>query len=217
VKRVFFIDFDGTITKTDTCAAMVEAFAADGWEELNKLWERKELSTEDCANMTFKLFHATLDDVGKLMETMEVDEYFRQFLDMCREKGYQVYVLSDGYDFNIKTVFRKYNIEVPYYANRMVYNHGLKIECPHSNPACGNCGTCKTRLMEELSEEGSQVIYIGDGYSDTCPAAKADLVFAKGVLYEFCREKGIDAVHFEDFRDIVSYFHTGKPRLGEGT
>lgn len=33
MKRVFFVDFDGTITKVDVCAAMVEAFAGDGWRK----------------------------------------------------------------------------------------------------------------------------------------------------------------------------------------
>jgi 2-hydroxy-3-keto-5-methylthiopentenyl-1-phosphate phosphatase len=60
---VLFVDFDGTITKEDTCAAMVEAFAGDGWREINDRWERKEISTEQCANMTFNLFQADLNDL----------------------------------------------------------------------------------------------------------------------------------------------------------
>jgi len=42
--------------------------------------------------------------------------------------------------------------------------------------------------------------------SDTCPAERADLVFAKDVLYEYCMENGIAAVHFDDFQDIMLYF-----------
>jgi 2-hydroxy-3-keto-5-methylthiopentenyl-1-phosphate phosphatase len=206
MKRIFFLDFDGTITKTDTCNLLVETFAEDGWEDLNRLWEEKELSTEECANKTLKLFHASLDDLKKVLETVEIDDYFQQFLTFCQEKSYKVYVLSDGYDFNIETVFQKNGIELPYYSNKLVYDNGFKIECPLLNPSCGNCGTCKTTLMGELKEEGSQVIYIGDGYSDTCPAGHADLVFAKGALYKFCMGKGIKAVHFHSFNDIISYF-----------
>jgi len=57
-----------------------------------------------------------------------------------------------------------------------------------------------------LKEDGSQSIYVGDGYSDTCPAGKADLLFAKAKLYRYCREQGIDAVHFNNFKDIIAYF-----------
>ncbi|NLI12653.1 MtnX-like HAD-IB family phosphatase [Pelotomaculum propionicicum] len=205
---VIFIDFDGTITKKDTCAAMVEAFADSGWEEINAKWERKEISTEECANMTFKLFRAGLSEVKKLIETMEIDDYFKDFLSYCRDKGYQVYVLSDGYDFCLETVFKKYKIEVPYFANRMIYKQGFEIKCLNANPDCGICGTCKTKLMERLKGEGDLVIYVGDGYSDTCPAMKADIIFARSTLYKYCRENGVSARYFASFDDIISFLQT---------
>lgn len=205
MNKIFFIDFDGTITRADTCATMVEAFAKGDWEQINHLWEEKKLSTEECANLTFQMFRATPEDIRKLVESIEIDEYFKAFLAFCSERDYSAYVLSDGYDFNIRTVFQKHGIDLPFYANRMVYDGGFKIECPHLNPDCGNCGVCKTKLMEELREPGRQAVYIGDGYSDTCPAGKADLVFAKGTLYRYCREKGIAAHHFNNFYDIITY------------
>lgn len=205
MKKVIFLDFDGTITKVDTCSLMVEAFAKEGWEALNKLWEDKKLSTAACANQTFKLFEANIEDVKKLMETIEIDEYFKEFLSLCRSKGYDTYVLSDGYDFNIQAVLQRHDIDITYFANRMLYDSskGFDIECPHENSLCKNCGTCKTNLIKELNKDGNQVVYIGDSYSDMCPAAIADVVFAKGVLYDYCLEKGINAVHFDDFRDII--------------
>jgi len=206
MKRTIFIDFDGTITKVDTCAAMVEAFAAEGWQEINEKWERKELSTTECANRTFQLFDANMDSIEKLMGSMQIDNFFKEFLSVCQKKDYKVYVLSDGYDFCIETVFRKYGIKVPYYANKMAYDQGFQIECPNINIACGTCGTCKTKLIKELREAGSQVVYIGDGYSDTCPVVSADVVFAKGDLYKFCLEQGIAAIHYADFNDICLYF-----------
>lgn len=190
---VFFVDFDGTITRQDVCAVMVEAFAATGWREINASWERKEITTEQCANMTFNLFRTDPGGLKRLLETMEIDRYFHRFLSFCREKGHMVYVLSDGYDFCIDTVFARYQIDVPYYANKMVYDGSFKIECPHINPQCGICGTCKTKLMEKLKGRGNTVVYIGDGYSDTCPVTKADIVFAKKDLYRFCRDNGIKA------------------------
>lgn len=202
-KRVFFVDFDGTITRVDTCVAMVEAFAEPGWREIDELWARKEISTEECANRIFRLFKAGPEEIRELVESLEIDPFFKDFLAFCRDGGHRVFVLSDGYDYNIELIFRKHGIAVPYYANRLVYDGGFRIECPHLNPSCATCGTCKKSLMERLREPGEQVIYIGDGYSDTCPAAHADLVFAKGTLYSYCREKGIPVLHFESFKDII--------------
>ena len=113
MKRVFFLDFDGTITKRDTCFLMVETFAGEGWKEIDEQWVRKEISTEECASLTFKLFQADRDDVIKLIETVEIDESFPDFLQFCRKEGHAVYILSDGYDVIIETLFKKYGIEVP--------------------------------------------------------------------------------------------------------
>lgn len=202
--KTFFVDFDGTITKNDTCEAMVKAFARDGWQEINRLWEEKKLSTEDCANMTFKLFDADVDDVLKLANTIEIDDYFLEFISVCYSRDYKIYILSDGYDLLIKTILERYNINIPYYANKLVYEEGFRIECPYHNKSCSSCGVCKTGLMQKLKEEGNETIYIGDGYSDTCPSMNADIVFAKGSLYRYCMDKRIDAEHYNNFKDIIS-------------
>lgn len=205
MNKVIFTDFDGTVTKVDSCFAMVKALARDGWQELNKQWEDKKLSTLECANQTFELFDASIDDIKALMDTIEIDQYFQEFLALCRGKGYEIYILSDGYDFNIQTILDRSNISIKYFANRLLYDQGrFRAECPHQSSSCERCGTCKTELMKQLTPEGSQTIYIGDGHSDMCPAAKADIVFAKDVLYRYCQKNGINAVLFTDFNDIIT-------------
>lgn len=203
MKKTFFIDFDGTITTFDSCTTMVETFARDGWQEINQRWEQRELSTEECAHQTFELFEVSPENLKRFLKNIEIDEYFPQFLKNCQEKGHQVYILSDGYDLNIQTILDEHQLEVPYYCNELVYTDRFQIRCPYKNDECGNCGTCKSSLMERLKEENSQTIYIGDGYSDICPAGKADLVFAKEPLYSICQEKGIPAVSYQNFYDIM--------------
>lgn len=201
--KVIFVDFDGTITKEDTCQVMVENFAKDGWQEIDKLWQEKKISTRDCANRTFQLFEATLDNIEELLESIEIDAYFPQFLAMCRQKNYPLYILSDGYDFIIEKILAKYNLVIPYYANKLIYDGQFQIECPHHNESCGSCGTCKSGLMNQLQEKNQKTIYIGDGSSDTCPATKADIVFAKGSLYKFCLANNVEAIHYDNFGDIL--------------
>jgi len=203
MQRVFFVDFDGTITQRDTCAAMVEAFACEGWQQINELWEKREISTEECANRTFQLFRATLDDLRKLLDTIKIDEGFGAFVNYCREKGYPVYILSDGYDFCIEYILRKHGFKVPYYANHLVYENGFRISCTYYNQDCGLCGTCKRSLLERLTEPGCQVVYVGDGVSDNCPAGHSNLVYAKGRLLEYCRAEGIPAVPITGFTDVL--------------
>jgi len=74
MKREFFIDFNGTITKVDTCVAMVEAFAPKGFQEVNDLWEKREINTEEFANRILSLMYADVDDLKTLLDAIEIHE-----------------------------------------------------------------------------------------------------------------------------------------------
>lgn len=208
MRYTFFVDFDGTITQRDTGAAMVEEFARDGWQEINRLWESRELSTQECALRTFELMDTTPAQLQELLNTIPIDEHFPDFLQWCRINQDPVYVLSDGYDVNIETILQRYSIQVPYYSNCLLYDNGFRIESPYRSEACGRCGTCKSTLMQALRSDQRQTVYIGDGYSDICAAQKADLLFAKDVLLRYCRKHDIPAVPFQSFRDVISWLQT---------
>lgn len=205
MQRQFFVDFDGTVTTEDTVVAMVQRFAREGWQEINRKWEKKELSTEECARSILKLMDADVAELRRLMDSIALDPYFPAFLALCQQQGDQVYILSDGYDFNIKNILSRYNIDVPFYCNKLIYTDHFDIECLYNNPDCGSCGTCKTALMRQLTQKGCQTIYIGDGYSDICPAQNADMVWAKNSLLDYCRQQGIKAVAFDNFADIIKW------------
>ncbi|MFH1081548.1 MAG: phosphoserine phosphatase, partial [Pseudomonadota bacterium] len=72
---------------------------------------------------------------------------------------------------------------------------------------CGRCGNCKRTILERCRPSYDRIIYIGDGYSDVCPAKNADLVFAKATLYEKYLCKGDRCVYFETFADIIRFLH----------
>ncbi|NLC63413.1 MAG: hypothetical protein GX759_05005 [Thermoanaerobacterales bacterium] len=61
-----------------------------------------------------------------LNDNIQLDDNFIPFLNLCRENGYNLYVVSDGYDFNINTIFDKYDLKnVPFYSNSLI----LKGKC----------------------------------------------------------------------------------------
>jgi 2,3-diketo-5-methylthio-1-phosphopentane phosphatase len=207
-KMVFFIDFDGTVTDRDTCVAMTEAFARGNWQELELKWQKGEISTEECARETFKLFDASELELKKfLLDNIKIDDHFITFAEFCRQKGHEIYILSDGYDFNIETILEKYGIRgIPYFANRLIIDgRRFDIECTYSSSTCAQCGTCKAELVEKLKPENALSIYVGDGYSDICAAKKADVIFAKGVLLSHLRQNGIPTIAYNDFSDILKW------------
>lgn len=56
-----------------------------------------------------------------------------------------------------------------------------------------------------LTQAGDEdiIVYVGEGYSDRCPAQFADFVFAKDELQKFCQEKNISYFLYNSFDDVV--------------
>lgn len=201
-KFILFTDFDGTISSEDFCAAMVKRFAREGWAELNRLWEEKLMSTEECAQRTLELMDVEPEELEAFLKTIDIDSSFLPFVIWAEKKGYPLYILSDGYDNYIKEALDKYGLALTYYANHMEYDRGWKIRCSYLDEECDKCGVCKTGLIKKLMQPGYTSVYIGDGYSDICPAEYCDIVFAKKNLALLCREKGIEFYHYSDFNDV---------------
>ena len=206
MKRVYFVDFDGTITKKDTTDAIVSSFARDGWQEIMRLWNEGKLSTEQSARLILPYLQVSSEEAARFLREIPIDDTFRDFLTYVKARDEQCYILSDGFDFNISTVLEKAGITLlPVYTNQLIiWENSYDIACPHASP-CGHCGTCKKTLVKKLSKEADQAVYIGDGYSDHCGCQAADLIFAKGFLLRYCRAQKIPARPFRTFADIVKY------------
>ncbi len=203
-KIMFFIDFDGTISRQDVCSAMVTKFAKEGWKKINLQWEAGTLSTEECAGLTLELMDVEPKQLDTFFEKMEIDTSFLEFVAWAEHQEYPITILSDGYDNYIDKILTRHGLNIPCFANHLEYEHGWKIKCLHRDKDCQKCGVCKKELMQELVQPGYISIYIGDGYSDICPAEYADVVFAKDNLARLCREKGIPFHQYDDFYDIRS-------------
>ncbi|MFA7076842.1 MAG: MtnX-like HAD-IB family phosphatase [Syntrophomonas sp.] len=199
---MFLIDFDGTISRQDVCCAMVTEFASEGWESINRQWEAGTLSTEECAQLTLELMDVEPEQLDAFFEKADIDNSFIEFVTWAEHQEYPISILSDGYDNYIQRILTGYGLNIPYYANHLEYEEGWRIKCLHRDKNCQKCGVCKTELMHKLLRPGYISIYIGDGYSDICPAEYADIVFAKDNLVPLCREKGIPFYQYIDFHDI---------------
>ena len=48
------------------------------------------------------------------------------------------------------------------------------------------------------------IVYIGEGYSDRCPAQYADIVFAKDKLQTYCQQENISYYLYASFFDVTT-------------
>ena len=203
-KRAVLTDFDGTITRTDVAEAILAEFAPPGWWEIEELHRARSIGTRETMARQFALLHAKQDDLLRFIDAhVEIDETFPDFVRFCESGGMLLEIVSEGLDFYVRHLLRKWDIRVPVRSNRAIFEGGIvRIEYPWADATCTLCGTCKLLRLFELRAEGYRTAYVGDGHSDLCPALEADIVFAKEELARLCDEEEIPYTRFERFADV---------------
>ena len=208
MKYMLFCDFDGTVTKEDVIDRILEEFADPAWMDIEQSWVRGEIGSRDCLAMQTKLIKAKVRDLLDFLESIHIDETFVDFAKYCRSKAFEIVILSDGIDLFIKSILDRYGLNgIRVYSNSLGCTNGsYEMYFPYFRKDClSRSGTCKCKIMEELSNSSSINILIGDGRSDFCVARKADLTFAKSDLLDFCRVEKIPHIEHREFGDIIAW------------
>jgi len=211
-KKLIACDFDGTVSPKDMGYRVLKHFATDdGWELISKSYETGRIGSQEAYRTAAPLYRVTKEEMIRYVESQgTIDHFFPDFYRFCTvEKNYDIVIISDGLDFYIETMLKKYALhDIRYYANKLCFSEDgtLSIEFPYKDMECNRCGNCKRSLLRSFRRNYDEIIYIGDGYSDICPAQDADLVFAKDVLYTNLVKKGKQCLRYKDFNDINHYF-----------
>ncbi|HTD81351.1 MAG TPA: MtnX-like HAD-IB family phosphatase [Thermoplasmata archaeon] len=197
-------DFDGTITLTDVAEDLLARFAPGVWEEIERLHRARVIGTRETMARQFALVRAGREELVEFAKrTARMDPAVPSVVRTCKERGIPFEIVSEGLDFYLHALIKSWDLDVPVRTNRAVFEGGrIRIEYPFADPSCTLCGTCKLDRVFELRAAGFQVVYIGDGDSDLCPAIEADRVFAKRRLAELCESEEIAYTPFEGFVEI---------------
>jgi 2-hydroxy-3-keto-5-methylthiopentenyl-1-phosphate phosphatase len=195
---------------------VIRRFAGDGWKEINDAYCSGDIGSKDAYNRVASLLTATKDEIlTYVLQFDSVDSHFEAFYRYCVQKGFEFKIVSDGFDFYIEAILEKYGLcEIEFYSNNVIFHEDrtLTVTFPWHNNQCDKCGNCKRSVLKKLRRNFETVIYIGDGYSDVCPAEEADLVFAKSILYEKCLESDISTIHYGNFDDVKKYLEKMEKR-----
>ena len=197
---VIYCDFDGTITKEDSVNGFFEMYAPN-WMDSEKLWIEGKISSRENAIIQVGLLkNVSQKQLDDYINSIEVDDYFLEFVEFVKSENLKLTILSDGFDLFIQRILERYNLDIPYYANKLIYKNGkFDIEFPYYSEKCDKkAGMCKCQKVSENS-----FCYIGDGTSDLCIASKADVLFATKKLHEYCKENNINHLHFTTFSNII--------------
>lgn len=201
-----FIDFDGTITKKDVGENLFYEFGdRKKVDEIVNLWITGEISSsETWRRLCNSIDSITGNQLNTFLDTMEIDDYFTDFLLFLKENNIEFFILSDGMDLYIKYILKKYGLEnLSVFSNKMILSENkFIVSFPFSDEVCKTCGNCKRNHIINLSSDEEFTIYIGDGYSDTCAAQYCDIIFAKNSLLNFCEKNRISYFPYSNFNDI---------------
>ena len=199
-------DFDGTITDRDGLYMFIKSYAKGDWEKIERDWAEGKISSKDCLIKEFKLVPNLSEQlVAKFIKTINIDINFKKFYNYISDLDIPFYIVSDGVDYFIEKILAKYNLN----GLNIISNHGefqgkiFKWSFPNDSINCkNNAGTCKCEIISELRKLYDKIIYIGDGVSDYCVADKADILFAKQRLLQYCKDKKINCIEYNDFSDV---------------
>ncbi len=224
VSYIVFTDFDGTMMQVDIGDEMFQRFGRrDECVDLFCRYRNGEITARECwideCNTVEFLKRETLENFAR---EKPVSGGFHEFVRYCEGRDIPIHILSDGFDAYIDVVLaREGSSYIPRHSNELQFLPDGKIAplFPHTDAECSRCANCKRNHVLSLSSDEHVIVYIGDGYSDQCPARYADIIFAKKALLSFCEKENITYHRFETFHDVLKKFQEivessagGRPR-----
>lgn len=199
-------DFDGTAAAHDVQQEILDALAdRDAWRAVNREWSEGRMTTAERARRQWALIRGGESEVLRVLDGEQLDPGFPAFARWCAERGYPIYIVSDGFDLYIRPLLLRAALgALTVIANRLRYVDGApEMDFLHQRSPDQYYGNDKTYVIEGLRQEGSLIVYFGDGFSDRAAAHAADVLYAKDTLAAYCDEVGLQYRRFSTFDDVL--------------
>lgn len=203
-----FFDFDNTITTCDVIDDILLRFSKDKrWIKLEEEWKKGKISSKECLKGQIGGILISRKELNNYLYSIKLDSYFKRVIDFLNLKGTKVIILSDNFDYTLKRILRNNGIsDLKIYSNKLKFSKDkLKLLFPFRDRKCCICAHCKRNNLLSNINGDSISIYIGDGLSDSCPAQYADIVFAKGDLLKYFKEKKLGCIPYKTLKDVYGY------------
>lgn len=203
-----FVDFDGTISQKDIGEEMFLRFGdAEKANAITERWMNFDLKAIDAWTATCDTVN-TFDhtEFDNFLDEIKIDSGFKNFVEWCDKNKYELRILSDGFDYYINKFLEReglHNIEV--HSNKLTFgvNNKLEPSFPSTDEECTKCANCKRNHILNFSSEEDYTVYVGDGFTDFCPAQFCDFIFAKNSFLKYCEVNRITYFPYTTFNDVI--------------
>ncbi|GAB4297491.1 MAG: 2-hydroxy-3-keto-5-methylthiopentenyl-1-phosphate phosphatase [Ignavibacteriaceae bacterium] len=210
-----FVDFDGTITKQDVGEQLFLKFGDERRVAaiIENLLEDK-ISSEQCWKELCEITTVPASSIlDEFFNSFGIDETFHHLIDYCNRNNIGLFVLSDGFDYYIKKIFSRENIDLPFFANKLeISGNRLIPSFPYLNENCTESANCKWCHIISNSSDEDYTVYVGDGNSDRHSAQFCDFIFAKTDLLKYCEINRISYFPFNNFQDVIDKLESIRTR-----
>lgn len=201
-----FTDFDGTVTTVDSLQRLLTVFTGDAWRRIEDEVEAGRVGDRRSLRMEFDLVRATRREALAVVDRdVRIDPSFPAFAARLAARGVPLTVLSGGFASIIRRVLRRHGLgRLEVRANEArVEGKRWRVVPSRRRRLCGECNHCKSVSIVRAVRSGARTVFIGNGVTDRCPAGRADIVFAKGILAAHCRREGIRYRRYRTFADVL--------------
>lgn len=211
MKTCYILDFDGTITVTDSLVRVFDEFCIGDWWEVERDMRAGKMTRTESLIREVDLMRVDEKTLFEfLKKDLKVRAGFGDFVKRVAERGDRVVVLSGGFYSFISAILENVGVDakvLEIIANDIVSTGESTWEfVPSDNPLeplCENCPNCKRAVVEKLKNEGYETVYVGDGDTDFCASVYADRIFAIDELRECLEKQSIPFREFIDFHEII--------------
>jgi HAD superfamily phosphoserine phosphatase-like hydrolase len=181
----------------------VRAWAPDLLDETEAAIEAGELDLNSALVLQLGGVRATGDEVlAFLRERVVLRAGLPELVSFCRERFIEPVVVSSGFHEVIEPILGWHDVDLPVLAHHIEFSPDGATIGFSERATCVVCGEeCKRSDGARLAA-GRPVVYAGDGVSDRCAAAAADLVFARAALARYLDRDGVPYEWFDDFGDV---------------
>jgi 2,3-diketo-5-methylthio-1-phosphopentane phosphatase len=201
-----FCDFDGTISVVDTTDHVLSRLAAPAWETLEADWLAGRIDAAACMRGQIALIAGSDAELDAVLDGVEIDPGFPAFAAWCADHELPLTVVSDGVERFIRQVLGRHRLgHLPIVSNRLAGRPGARrLAQPFRRAGCAaGAGVCKCAVADPPARS-EPLVYVGDGRSDFCVSARADVLFARDDLAAYAEGRGQACHRFETFHDITA-------------
>ena len=203
-----FLDFDGTITKNDVGEEIFKKFLDENIVKkiVDDLTADKISSRQCWESLCESALIKDKKEFDDFILSQEIDPTLHRFVEYCEANSFQLYVLSDGFDYYIDKILNREKLShLKVFSNKLILTDDGKLipSFPYYNADCRSSSNCKRNHIIENSGEDDYTVFIGDGNSDNDAIQYVDFIFAKDDLLKFCEVQRITYFPFKDFNDVI--------------